>query len=187
MKNAIWISAICMAFILGFLVGAKAISNSRALNQTIITKIENVFRDSEPEIKYVDRIVEVPVIKYVASGQRKPSLGEVTLFIREDDTDKLTTPIESALAITFQERAHERGIRCAVVRLDCTNSTGDDTQHFINAFDTEEDGMVFVCAKFDYVARNVSVGGDYGYLVSIAEGKSAKDSGIKISHMTYEW
>jgi hypothetical protein len=186
MRNAIWISAICLSFILGFIVGAKAIHNARALNQTIITKIQNVFRDSEPTIKYVDRIVEVPVIKYVSSSQRKPSAGEVNLFLKEDKTNELNLP-EKETAITFKEKARERGFRCSTVLLDCKNKDGELAQHIFNAFDTEDDGVLFVYAKFDTVMRNIAVGSDYGYWVSVAEGSNARDSGVIIQHITYEY
>jgi hypothetical protein len=172
---------------LGILIGAKAKSNFRALNQTIITKIQSVFMESEPIIKYVDRIVEVPVIKYVSSSQRKPSLGEVVFFLGEDKTNEDKNLSEKDYASILKENANERGIRCGTVRLDCTDKDGELATHVLNAFDIEDDGALFVYAKYDAVMRNITVGADYGYLISIAEGKEPRYSGVIIKHINFIW
>jgi len=91
-----------------------------------------------------------------------PTWSELKEFLELDDTDTLTYAENSfdctGFAITLRDRAWRYGMRCAFVELGFADGTG----HALNAFETTDEGLIYVDGtEADWIAY-IGIGRPYG-------------------------
>lgn len=192
MKYLIGTIVILFSFLVGAFVGARSILNN--IDRYVTAQAPMLKTVEVTTTKYVDRYIQSPPEVYLP--RHKASFAEVKQFVEEDTSNNKA--YESGVwdckdfAAMVKENANQKGLICAVVYLDYTNSINGEAKggHSINAFDTEDRGIVFLEPQYDVFLDGVDVGANYEYLFNIAWNPklaSEKTNGDIISHITYIW
>ena len=97
------------------------------------------------------------------SELRNPTWLELKEFLENDHTDSLVYEEDkfdcSGFAITLRDNAWRYGLRCAYIEITHVDST---TGHALNAFETSDNGVIYVDAGSDDMIAYVQTGQPYG-------------------------
>jgi hypothetical protein len=128
---------------------------------------KNLF-DTQEELQQINQslIENLSELHSLQSGDKyslnDPTYTEVSRFIGRENTDEIPYDNESFDCEHFSQlinnHAEEQGIRCAYVVLYFYNA---DAGHAIIAFNTSNQGMVYIEPQSDEWVKNLEIGNEY--------------------------
>jgi len=96
------------------------------------------------------------------STLKNPTWLELKQFLESDDTNTRMYVADqfdcSGFAITLRDRAQQHGFRCAFVEI----AFGDEAGHALNAFQTQDNGLIYVDDTEHDTIAYIEIGQEYG-------------------------